>query len=111
MAFYLVVSAILATLITAHPELPYSYIESPTYSNLTSCSNEPSFYSCQNTSVITNTCCSPTPGGLVLQAQYWDTNTGYEKENQLLPKNSWTIHGLWPDNCDGFVELVFIFLL
>lgn len=31
----------------------------------------------------------------MLQTQFWDTNpsTG--------PSNSWTIHGLWPDHCDG----------
>lgn len=40
-------------------------------------------------------CCFEAPGGLLLQTQFWDTNpsTG--------PSNSWTIHGLWPDNCDG----------
>ncbi|KAH8898934.1 ribonuclease T2 [Thozetella sp. PMI_491] len=43
----------------------------------------------------TNTCCVNKPGGLFIQTQFWDTNpvTG--------PSNSWTIHGLWPDNCDG----------
>ncbi|KAN0135088.1 Ribonuclease T2-like protein [Lactarius tabidus] len=42
-----------------------------------------------------NLCCYESPGGLLLQTQFWDTNpsTG--------PSNSWTIHGLWPDNCDG----------
>jgi len=31
----------------------------------------------------------------LLQTQFWDTNvTG-------SPADSWTIHGLWPDNCDG----------
>ncbi|KAJ7193812.1 ribonuclease [Mycena pura] len=42
-----------------------------------------------------NTCCFETPGGLLLQTQFWDSSpsTG--------PTNSWTIHGLWPDNCDG----------
>jgi len=42
-----------------------------------------------------DSCCVPTPGGLLLQTQFWDTSpaTG--------PDDSWTIHGLWPDNCDG----------
>ena len=58
-----------------------------TFPNISACASEPSIYSCENTTVIQNTCCSPTPGGLVLQTQFWDTNpsTG--------PSNSWTIHG------------------
>ncbi|KAK6434878.1 Ribonuclease T2 precursor (RNase T2) [Oleoguttula sp. CCFEE 5521] len=52
-------------------------------------------YSCQNTTVQADTCCFESPGGLILQTQFWDVSpaTG--------PNNSWTIHGLWPDNCDG----------
>ena len=72
-----------------------------TFPNITACVSEPAAYSCENTTAIANTCCSPTPGGLVLQTQFWDTYTGYERKGQLLPKGSWTIHGLWPDNCDG----------
>ncbi|THH21239.1 hypothetical protein EW146_g285 [Bondarzewia mesenterica] len=51
--------------------------------------------SCLNTTAQNNFCCFESPGGLLLQPQFWDTNpsTG--------PSNSWTIHGLWPDNCDG----------
>ncbi|KAJ7706868.1 ribonuclease T2 [Mycena rosella] len=50
--------------------------------------------SCGNTSAVSNLCCFESPGGLLLQTQFWDTNpsTG--------PSNSWTIHGLWPDKCD-----------
>ncbi|KAL0951602.1 hypothetical protein HGRIS_008280 [Hohenbuehelia grisea] len=50
--------------------------------------------SCHNTSSVSNLCCFEAPGGLLLQTQFWDTNpsTG--------PSDSWTIHGLWPDNCD-----------
>ncbi|KAK4955562.1 Ribonuclease T2 precursor (RNase T2) [Elasticomyces elasticus] len=54
--------------------------------------------SCSNTTAIADTCCFESPGGLILQTQFWDVSpaTG--------PNNSWTIHGLWPDNCDGTYE-------
>ncbi|KAJ7878993.1 ribonuclease, partial [Mycena olivaceomarginata] len=50
--------------------------------------------SCGNSSSVSNLCCFEAPGGLLLQTQFWDTSpsTG--------PSDSWTIHGLWPDNCD-----------
>ncbi|KAF7793435.1 hypothetical protein EIP86_004547 [Pleurotus ostreatoroseus] len=71
------------------------------YANFTSCLEQPMFYSCENTTAIKDTCCSPTPGGLVLSTQFWSIYTGLERQGQLLPKGSWTLHGLWPDNCDG----------
>ncbi|KAI0094269.1 ribonuclease T2 [Irpex rosettiformis] len=72
-----------------------------TYGNFSGCASQPSVFSCENTTAIKNTCCSPTPGGLVLATQFWSTYTGLEKFGQKLPKASWTLHGLWPDNCDG----------
>ncbi|CEO59498.1 hypothetical protein PMG11_04173 [Penicillium brasilianum] len=57
------------------------------------CTND-SVFSCQSSSTEA-TCCFNYPGGALLQTQFWDTSpsTG--------PTDSWTIHGLWPDNCDG----------
>ncbi|KAJ2783872.1 hypothetical protein GGI15_002434 [Coemansia interrupta] len=46
-----------------------------------SCSGEP-----------VSPCCSPTNGLLVLALQ-WDTRWG--------PSNAFTVHGLWPDTCEG----------
>ncbi|CED84785.1 Ribonuclease, T2 family [Phaffia rhodozyma] len=45
-----------------------------------------------------NTCCTESPGGHIVQTQFWDTApaTG--------PTTSWTVHGLWPDKCDGTFE-------
>lgn len=50
--------------------------------------------SCHNTTIISS-CCLLSPGGQLLQTQFWDSNLSTD-----LP-TSWTIHGLWPDNCDG----------
>ncbi|PNS20284.1 Ribonuclease T2 [Sphaceloma murrayae] len=53
--------------------------------------------SCHGNATITDTCCTEVQGQ-VLSVQFWDTNpaTG--------PEDHWTIHGLWPDNCDGTYE-------
>ncbi|KAI0409653.1 ribonuclease T2-like protein [Xylaria palmicola] len=54
--------------------------------------------SCSNTTAVADLCCFNAPGGDLLLTQFWDTSpsTG--------PSDSWTIHGLWPDNCDGSYE-------
>ena len=98
-ALQLAFLALAATVKAASLQLPN------VFPDLAACLGEPLFYSCENTSVIQNTCCSPTPGGLVLQTQFWDTHTGLEDQGQLLPKDSWGIHGLWPDFCDGCVHV------
>ncbi|KAG9314021.1 ribonuclease T2 [Chiua virens] len=75
----LVVASTLFFLGVAHATANYSSPKYPTlYPDLTSCVDAPLQYSCENTTAITNTCCSPTPGGLVLQTQFWSTYTGLE---------------------------------
>ncbi|KAF8608200.1 ribonuclease Le37 [Ceratobasidium sp. AG-I] len=51
--------------------------------------------SCQNTTAQANLCCFEAPGGQLLQTQFWDFDPS------IGPSDSWTIHGLWPDHCDG----------
>ncbi|KJZ79938.1 hypothetical protein HIM_00652 [Hirsutella minnesotensis 3608] len=50
---------------------------------------------------VDDTCCVETYGGLLVATQFWSLYTGREHEGQVYPKNSWTIHGLWPDFCNG----------
>lgn len=50
---------------------------------------------------IVDSCCAETYGGLLLATQFWDTYTGRESQGQLLPEDTWTLHGLWPDFCNG----------
>ncbi|KAF2431450.1 ribonuclease T2 [Tothia fuscella] len=51
--------------------------------------------SCSAESLTTSSCCVESPGGLLVQTQLYNFNPG------LGPHNSWTIHGLWPDYCNG----------
>ncbi|KAJ5925188.1 hypothetical protein N7454_007827 [Penicillium verhagenii] len=62
---------------------------------LTGCTASTEVLSCHNTTAVSDLCCFNYPGGSLAQVQFWDTDpaTG--------PTDSWTIHGLWPDYCDG----------
>ncbi|KAH8692666.1 putative ribonuclease T2 family [Talaromyces proteolyticus] len=51
--------------------------------------------SCRTQFQSQDTCCFNYPGGHFLQTQFWDTDPA------VGPDDSWTIHGLWPDHCDG----------
>ncbi|KAK4501586.1 hypothetical protein PRZ48_007395 [Zasmidium cellare] len=62
------------------------------------CVLQPQYLSCSakaNPKTV-DTCCTETFGGLVLATQFWDTWADKE-----LPENTWTLHGLWPDFCNG----------
>ncbi|KAK0533421.1 Ribonuclease T2-like [Tilletia horrida] len=42
-----------------------------------------------------DSCQTNLPGGLILLTQFWDSHPA------AGPDDSWTIHGLWPDYCNG----------
>lgn len=63
----------------------------------------PDYQSCspEANPLTVDSCCVETFGGLLLSTQFWDVYTGFESEGQLLPEKNWTVHGLWPDFCNG----------
>lgn len=62
------------------------------------CSSSQELLSCSfdnSTASNVDSCCVESPGGVVLFTQLWNTDVPNS------PSHSWTIHGSWPDNCDG----------
>ncbi|KAM7186527.1 putative ribonuclease T2 precursor [Naviculisporaceae sp. PSN 640] len=53
--------------------------------------------SCHNSTPIAgDSCCFVYPGGRMLLTQFWDSKVHAGGADQ-----DWTLHGLWPDLCDG----------
>lgn len=44
---------------------------------------------------LVDTCCVETFGGLIMLTQLWNTHTGFESEGQVLPQDTWGLHGTW----------------
>ncbi|CRG89188.1 ribonuclease T2, putative [Talaromyces islandicus] len=67
--------------------------------SIQTCQNSSLATSCSSSSRLTarasGSCCLESPGGLLIQTQFWDAQPA------IGPADSWGIHGLWPDNCDG----------
>lgn len=53
---------------------------------------------CLNSTPIENSCCFESPGGLFAQTQFWDYKPAVGASDKF------TLHGLWPDKCDGTWE-------
>lgn len=75
----------LETFMDTTPAVPFEIKECPL--------NLP--FSCTNQTQIEDTCCFEYPGGVLLQTQFWDYYP------PVGPDDMFTLHGLWPDRCDG----------
>ena len=72
------------------------YANTSTYNH--TCAIQPQYLSCSSRAhpAYADTCCTETFGGLFLATQFWDTWA-----DKKIPENTWTLHGLWPDFCNG----------
>lgn len=88
--------SLLAGVVTAAPQ---KIFEAPLFpaSDPSSCPIDIPF-TCTNSTPIENSCCFESPGGVFVATQFWDYYPA------IGDNDSWTLHGLWPDNCDGSWE-------
>lgn len=65
---------------------------------------------CQNTTQELDSCCFEYPSGVFLQTQFWNyrlSKPGLNETeiiNEMGPLDSFTVRGLWPNNCFGSYE-------
>ncbi|KAJ7925994.1 ribonuclease T2-like protein [Mycena leptocephala] len=82
------VLALLVSAVLAVPDTRSFSLVPNTFPDFSACLSQPSVYSCENTTQIANTCCSPTPGGLVLQTQFWSFEQYCDLSRQYDPAPS-----------------------
>jgi len=78
-------------------------VECPTYD----------IVACNNNNGLVNKCCVPDQGHLVLSLQWLPSyckNAGKNKPCKKgtlkkVERDTWTLHGLWPGNCDGITYM------
>ncbi|KAB5550912.1 ribonuclease T2-like protein [Coniochaeta sp. 2T2.1] len=81
------------TLLTTEANLPSPYVP---LSGSVSCPIDGPMSCHNNTPIAGDSCCFVYPGGRMLLTQFWDA-----EEQAPGSDKDWTIHGLWPDLCNG----------
>lgn len=89
--------SLLVSTVLASPITPAWQNHVDLFTTKSRCSEKQELLSCgfDNSTASVDECCVEAPGGVVLFTQLWNTDVPNS------PSHTWTIHGSWPDNCDG----------